>query len=1079
MNRILLIIYCLLWASTSTVLAQEFPLNKEANYWKNKMPHAGYWQQDVHYKMDVRIDEKHHFLSGHQQLRYWNNSPDTLHFVYFHLFQNAFIKGAYTHMLQEANHVKPRLGIYEKNGLGNEIKDIKVNGKDARIELDQTILKVYLDQPLLPNSSTVIDMDFATYWDTGSTRRRMKMYDAWGFMHYNGCQWFPKLAVYDAKFGWDTYQHLGKEFYGDFGVFDVTLDFPSNYIVEATGNLENRNVVLPADLRKKLDLYNFADKPWNEAPSTIIPYKEGERKKWHFVANNVHDFAFTADPSYRIATTYWNGVECVGLVQEPHASGWKGSEQLVAAIIKNFSNKYGTYYYPKMIAADAADGMEYPMLTLDGGRNPGYRGLLVHEIGHNWYYGMIGSNETYRAGMDEGFTQYITAEGLRMIDGDTLKEGKPKGWRAKHHEPKHPSDVRVLYPYVYNTTIGGDHNLNTHSDDFNGALHHGGGYSNVYYKSASMLYSMRVVLGDSLFDAAMLHYFHQWKFAHPYFEDFRNSIIRFTKVDLNWFFDQWWETTKPLDYGVQKIKAIKGTDSVAITFKRMEKSMQMPIDFVVRDKNGTATAYHIPNNWFTKPTDAAVLPKWIGWGKVQPLYTAKIYAPNGVKHVAIDTTYMMADRFMLNNSKTKGALLGYGKIKGKLDIGNASFNDRKKYRLYYRPDVWYNGIDGIKLGATAEGAYLHHILKFKASVWYNTTIGRWYAYLPEWNENLYSKYAPVNYSVALSSPFSLHYSNLKWNFASRFIDGIWKYQLGIDWNINSKHSFSAQVRSIYAQNEFATNYLWYGREWSSFKDNKNNHIRLGYRLAHQGFKHIGTLNVVFHAPMFTSNYDYNYLEVTHKQVNRIDKMLLRTRIFASKGWGQNLPYESSLFLAMAAPDEMIDNKYTRTQMIAPHDWQGFNTLNTSHLHAGGGMNLRGYAGYFAYDQRDGGNLLAYKSRSGVAINAELEFSNYIKFAPKPFKNWLKLQTYLFADAGVVELMNWQNEFEQVIPTQKWSDVRMDAGIGAALTITRWGKFSNASPLTIRADFPLFLNRPVFDQQKYFDFRWILGVGMSF
>src|SRR5690606_9459439 len=191
------------------------------------------------------------------------------------------------------------------------------------------------------------------------------------------------ICVYDAKFGWDTYQHIGKEFYGNFGIYDVTLDFPSNYIVEATGALENRNIVLPDSLRALLDLKNFKDKPWNEPPSTIIPYNKGERKKWHYIAKHVHDFAFTADPSYRIATTYWNGIECVGIAQEPHASGWQNSADYTSRIIKLFKEEIGMYGYPKMVAADAADGIEYPMINLDGSRDPSYRGLLVQELGHN------------------------------------------------------------------------------------------------------------------------------------------------------------------------------------------------------------------------------------------------------------------------------------------------------------------------------------------------------------------------------------------------------------------------------------------------------------------------------------------------------------------------------------------------------------------------------------------------------------------------------------------------------------------------------------------------------------------------
>jgi len=1059
-------------------VAGDFMLEDDPLYWKNRKPYEGYWQQDVHYKIKVRIDEQQHTVSGHQALDYRNNSPDTLREVYFHLFQNAFVKGAYTHMLQEANKVKPVLGKYERAGLGTTVTHVQVNGREARVELDNTIMKVILPAPLYPGAHITIDMDFTSYWDTGSTRRRMKMYDAWGFMHYNGCQWYPKISVYDAKFGWDTYQHLGKEFYGDFGVFDVELDFPSNYIVEATGQLQNREEVLPESLRKRLDLNNFKDKPWGERPSEIIPYKPGERKTWHFIGKHVHDFAFTADPSYRIATTYWNGVECVGLAQEPHASGWIGSEQLVADIIRNFSLKYGTYHYPKMVAADAADGMEYPMITLDGGRNPGYRGLLVHEIGHNWFYGMIGSNETYRAAMDEGFTQYITAEGLRMLDGDTMKTTPSRGWAGRYYEPQHPSDVRVLYPYIYGVNTGMDHQLNTHSDDFNGALHHGGGYSNVYYKTASMLYSLRVVLGDSLFDAAMLHYFHQWKFAHPYPEDFRNSIIRYVKTDLNWFFDQWFETTKPLDYGIKRIRRIKGTDSFALTFRRKGNSMQMPLDVVVKDRTGSTTAYHIPNNWFEKPTTATVLPRWTGWGKVQQHYTVHIEAPTGIRQVLIDTTYMMADRFMLDNSRTRGALIGRDKIKIRTDYGFLPHNDRKHYRLYWRPDVWYNGVDGLKAGLRAEGAYLKNILNIQAGVWVNTSLGRWFQYWPEWNEATYSRYVPVNYTVSVSSPFSLQYHNLRWELHSRLVDGFWKHRAGIRWAVNPKNVLEIGVQSLYAHNGFSPDYLVYGKEWSSFRHTKNTSLNVSHHLSYSGFKSRGVLTLSARAPFLSDAYDYSYLQAEHRHTRAVDRLVLRTRLTGRWGFGTRLPYESSLFLSMASPEEWLDNKYLRSQMVVPAEWQGYNAENTGHIHYAGGLNLRGYAGYWAYDERNGDLLLAYKSRSGMAVNAELDFSNYIPFRPRPFRKWLRLQSYLFADAGVTELMRWNTEFENVTGAGKWSDVRLDAGIGAALTIHKWGKIEKAKPLTLRVDLPLFLNRPAFGSSDYFAFRWLLGIGWS-
>ena len=249
--------------------------------------------------------------------------------------------------MELANKVKPVLGPKEEAGLGITTENITVDGQNVKTVLDNTIMKVYLPKPLAPGGKTVIKMGFKTYYDNGSTRRRMQMWDAWGFTHYNGCQWYPKICVYDRMHGWDTYQHLNREFYGDFGLFDVTLDFPGNYILEATGVLQNRQEVLPDTLREKLDIKNFAHKKWEEPPSIIIPYEKGKRKQWHYIGNNVHDFAFTADPSFRMSTAYWNGVECVAICQEPHAAGWQNASDYMTKIIKTFFRNHWHVLLPK------------------------------------------------------------------------------------------------------------------------------------------------------------------------------------------------------------------------------------------------------------------------------------------------------------------------------------------------------------------------------------------------------------------------------------------------------------------------------------------------------------------------------------------------------------------------------------------------------------------------------------------------------------------------------------------------------------------------------------------------------------
>jgi len=1054
-------------------------------YWQHRKPDAAYWQQDVYYNISAVLDETNHTITASQQLEYWNNSPDTLRYLYFHLYQNAFVKGSYLHNLEEERNIQPRLGRYEAAGLGTVVRNIKANGTPVSSELDNTVLKVWLDQPLVPGAYTTLSMDFRTYFDIGGTRRRMKMYPAWGFMHYNGVQWFPKVCVYDRKFGWDTYQHLNKEFYGDFGVFDVSLDFASNYIVEATGALQNRAEVLPDTLRAKLDMKHFAKKPWNEPPSTIIPYVKGERKVWRFHAENVHDFAFTADPSYRIATTYWNGIECVGLAQEPHAAAWQNSADYVASIIRTFSTDIGMYAYPKMIAADAADGMEYPMLTLDGGGDPGYRGLLVHEIGHNWFYGMVGSNETYRAAMDEGFTQFLTAWGLERIDGPDLTEARPKHWWRRHfYEPAKVRDVRVFNSYLYNAINGEELPLNTHSNDFHDALAHEGGYGMVYYKTAAMLYNLQYTLGDSLFQAALRHYFDQWKMAHPYFEDFRNSVIQFTNADLNWFFDQWLETTKKADYQIKHIRKVRGTDSVTISFER-KPGMQMPVDFTVDFKDGSSRSYHIPNTWFVKQTDATVLPKWYGWSKIQPRYTARIQAPAAVRSVRIDTSERLADVYVLDNYKRKGVPFHFESVKLKLDGGLNAPIDRRNYRLYVRPDLWWNPVDGIKAGLHAEGDFMRTMHRFSATAWFNTHVLQTDQYLSFRSEGWYAKYVPFNFNLSYQTPYSVRNTKHELMLQARILDGLSAGRVGHVWMPNDHMTGQLYFQTMWRPLSYDFDYLLYPQEWSSNRTRKNNSINLVLSRTYQHKKGFGSGTFHLRAPLLAGNdagaFNYSFLQFTGMNTTYFGRLEVRSRIFGRWGMGNSVPRESALWLAGASPEDLMENKYTRSVGFMPDEWRGISRYETSHFHMGGGLNLRGYAGYFVADERHGELLIGYRGRSGASANLEIDFDNYIRLQPKFTRNWLHADVYGFADGGLIELsrISSVNEYYNSTPTTMWSDFRFDAGLGLALTIKKWWFFEKAKPLTFRFDVPLFLNRPPFANPQYTTFRYVVGINRAF
>ncbi|MBK7182903.1 MAG: hypothetical protein IPH89_08185 [Bacteroidetes bacterium] len=417
-------------------------------YWKNRKPYEGYWQQDVHYKINARIDDKTDIIDGDIELTYYNNSPDELPFVYFHLYSNAQTQDSYLADLYRNNKLYPKFGKYQQQGLGTNVSKITANGADLKMEQDNTVLKVYLPTPLKAGEKITLQIAFKTYFDNGSIRNRMKMFNAFGYKHYDVVHWYPRISVYDKKQGWDTDQHMDHEFYGDYGTFDVAFTFPNNYILDATGTLINKDEVLPADLREKLDIKNFKTKPWNEKPSVIIE-PNGTTKTWLFHAENVHDFALTADPTYRIGETEWNGIKCIALVQEPHAAHWQNASEYTSKIIKTNSESFGMYGYNKMVVADAQDGMEYPMVTLCGGYDPDYRDLFVHEISHNWFFGMVGSNETYRAALDEGFTQFVTAWTYQIIDGKQRVRYKNKSkYVERFTEPDFVRNSEIYNGYM-------------------------------------------------------------------------------------------------------------------------------------------------------------------------------------------------------------------------------------------------------------------------------------------------------------------------------------------------------------------------------------------------------------------------------------------------------------------------------------------------------------------------------------------------------------------------------------------------------------------------------------------------------
>ncbi len=1013
-------------------------------YWKNRIPKAGYWQQDVSYHIKAKLNDTTEIITGTERIEYVNNSPDTLTKLYFRLTQNAFQPNSYKDVMEKGGKVFNTFGKYEEKNLGTTISRVAVNGQNISFVMDNTIMIVDLAAAMLPGTILTIDVDFKTYFDQGSMGRRMKRFEHNNFKHFDGVHWYPRLSVYDRKFKWTTDQHLGKEFYGDYGVFHVELELPNQYICEATGVLANSQEVYANGLREKIDISNFKV-PTKSISTPVIP--NGTYKKWIWMATNVHDFAFTTDPTYRIGETEWNGIKCIAIAQEQNAHAWQPTANFVANVVKTYSEDFGMYGYPKMVAADARDGMEYPMLTLDGGNWPGHQYVIAHEIGHNWFYGMVGNNETYRACLDEGFTQFLTSWSLKKINN---REALPNSY-----------DWAYVYAGYINHAINENTaRLNTHSDHFNSAERHGGGYGQVYYKTATMLYNLQYVLGEKLFLEAMQHYFNQWKFGHPYEDDFRQSVIDYTKADLNWFFDDWLTTTKTIDYKVAGYtKVTNGKDDYTVIIKR-KGEMHMPLDVTIIDKKGQRLHYIIPNSYFTKPLgNAQVNHRWKSWDMMNKTDFLWVRSPNGIADIRIDTSGRLADVNRLNNTLKFPITFEREKLR-------SAAPDFYKMKTYWRPDVWYNAMDGIKVGLNFSGNYYNFKHIFSASVWFNTNL-------------LNEGYFIGNENVRNNSPlnFALNYKTRigkMFDFSGRVkcLEGISLVEGGIEKIFRSdKWSVAYKVFKRQPYEGLQTMVLReytdiYGLYPQFFEENKvNATLNLAYQHPFRYKKGSGLFTIGLRNTALFSDFNYSGLSIRLNNTNPIGKKLvLKSRIFSQYLHG-NVPKESSLFAAGANNEELIESKFTRSVGIIPQGIIGYGSTGEYALQIGGGLNIRGMAGYLATNTKGLDTFYCYYGNKGVSVNLELEFGKLIKILESKVLRNYRLNPYLFADAGILGKGN------------KNSGLRADAGIGTSITLGI-RKFNKLQPLVLRFDIPFFMNR-VETGANFIAFRYVVGINRAF
>ncbi len=501
---------------------------------------AGYWQQQVDYTIAVTLNDKTHSLEGFEKIIYTNNSPDTLTYIWIHLWPNAYKndKTAFSDQLLENGDTRFYFSDKEQKGYINRL-DFKVNDNVAETEdhpqhID--IVKLLLPSPLLPGKQTIITTPFHVKLPFNFSRG--------GHVgeSYQITQWYPKPAVYDKQ-GWHPMPYLDQgEFYSEWGNFDVSITLPDNYVVAATGELQNET---EKDWLKKRKDYNwqpFKEKKKTKAGSykTVIqefPHSSLTTKTIRYLQNNAHDFAWFADKRFIVAwdtlvTEKNKRIDLFSFYTSSEKNNWSSANGFLKTAIQKRNNWVGEYPYNVVSAVLApknySGGMEYPTITIVAptadARLLEY--TVAHEVGHNWFYAALASNERQYPWLDEGLNTYYDNRYSREKYGD---KGELQVGGASKTVPLRKMEKLEFESLV---AVKKDQPISTSSENLsvsNYAL-------TAYYKTASWLEYIEKSIGKEAFDAAIQEYYQRWKFKHPQPDDFKKAMEEATHQKMDSFF---------------------------------------------------------------------------------------------------------------------------------------------------------------------------------------------------------------------------------------------------------------------------------------------------------------------------------------------------------------------------------------------------------------------------------------------------------------------------------------------------------------------------------------------------------------
>ena len=530
-------------------------------------PGPDYWQQRADYSITGTLDTTSRSVSGSVSIRYVNNSPDTLRFVWLQVDQNLYRPGSKGSVINPADS---RWGARNFQG-GYAIDKLTVDGKPAQSHVDDTMMRVDLDKPIAPRGgTTTIAMTFAfRVPDHGSDRmgRDSTLYEI--------AQWYPRMAVYDDVRGWNTDPYLGQgEFYLEYGDYDFTVTVPAGFLVAASGTLQNASEVLTGAQRERLakaatSTSVVAIVPANDARPKVV----AGTKTWKFRAQNVHDVAWAAAPDMRWDAVSTGpiagndkGVLCQAYYVWPRAGrGWEDAAENTQWTIRTYSTLFYPYPYPQATSvAGPVGGMEYPMFVMvhTAPDAQGAFGTIDHEHGHEWFPMLVGSNERRYAWMDEGFNTYINAF------SNELRTPSKSAWPKMIGDWNSAQANGVAAP------------LMTPPDRIDRTALGAIGYR----KPAAVLVTLRDhVVGRETFDRAFREYTRRWAFKHPTPADFFRTVENVSGADLSWYWRAFFYTNDVLDLAIEDVRNASSDGQITASIM-VRRRTSIPFPIIVRLK---------------------------------------------------------------------------------------------------------------------------------------------------------------------------------------------------------------------------------------------------------------------------------------------------------------------------------------------------------------------------------------------------------------------------------------------------------------------------------------------------------------